>query len=356
MNSSILTVAPTKSNFNPQNVVKVGRNLKLLNRTLYRFQISITGASRSTSIKWEDLELDEASLSYLKQSKVKLSNFSIFSKLDEYASELAKKRRAIEDKTIFVENNRVVTEKNLEAVLIDYQELLELAASFRANLQLEYDEGLAEFTERVTKLLSTPKFGLTPEQIEAKVALIKTKFISKEEIDSLLIVKVEFYEIPALSEQIQEQTKLAEKYAELQTAKNQEAAAAAMAQIQEQQRRELEATRQGMYGIVRQEISKMIATQIEAIANFEVGKANKCIKNKLDKHLARLETLVDMDFDGSFANANAKLQELRTAMESEADETSLEAQLIKLRQELRTSLETVSVAEIPTLDVAELEF
>lgn len=64
-----------QTNLTPERIT--GRNLALLNKTIYRFEIRLSGMSRTTLIRWEDLELEEASLSSIKKSRIKLSFFTV---------------------------------------------------------------------------------------------------------------------------------------------------------------------------------------------------------------------------------------------------------------------------------------
>jgi hypothetical protein len=330
-------------------------------KTFYTYQIRICGASRKTKIPWEELDLSEENLELLKKSEINLSNLSLYGKLDEYAQELNKRRTEVEQKSIYVEGRRMATERMMPEILAEYVQLQELALHYRTKLIEEADAGLEEFKTRIRSLLEAPIFGLTPSSIELKVNKLQAKFFSLD-LGELLQVKLEeFYRIPSLKEQLETQTEMAQQFASLIEARNREKNAQILGQINEEQRQQLVDMRAGIFKVAKEEMESIVAMQIEALGNVEIGKKNQLVKNKLAKHLSRIETLIELDVDGTFEGAKNKLLEVQSTIENELSAKSrsgqtIENKLQELRLNLQDSLNQIVQGETPVLEVALMEF
>ena len=84
------------------------RNMNLLSQNLYSVDMNFNGISLQKSIiSWDNFNLDEESKQNLVGSKAKISALPLFSRLEEYGSELQKIRNEIHKYTVFSEGQRV---------------------------------------------------------------------------------------------------------------------------------------------------------------------------------------------------------------------------------------------------------
>lgn len=119
--------------------------------------------------------------------------------------------------------------------------------------------------------------------------------------------------------------------------------------------------RSGIFKVAKEEMESIVAMQIEALGNVEIGKKNQLVKNKLAKHLSRIETLIELDVDGTFEGAKNKLLEVQSTIENELSAKSrsgqtIENKLQELRLNLQDSLNQIIQGETPVLEVALMEF
>ena len=349
-------------------VISVPRNLKLLNQNLFGFSIALKGTSKTISIDWNKFGFSEESLRSLKTSGVKISNVTLFKQLDEYALELNRQRKKVEERTLFVSEQRVVTESQINLALADYQELKELADELRARLHGDYLSGAAEFRERIASLLSTPEFQIPVDEQLLKVDEICQSFISPEEVNNLLRVELKIYKIPSLQEQIQGQTKLKNDLTALRKAERQQQAEAALAIAQKEDLIRSKELREGIFAKAKLEIENIVAQQIEAITKYEPDapntnsqqkidahfKRNNKIRAKLASHLKRMQVLTEIGFEGSVKNAVSQLEDLSQAMNSNISSINLQQSLKQLQQELQTSLNQIEQIQTPVLESAPI--
>lgn len=349
-----------------EQIPTIRRDLDLFSSTLYAFSISLRGMSKTTSVSWNSLGFPKESLKLLKQSGVKLSNIPVFTTLNEYALELQRQRTEIEERTLFVAEQRVVTESQINEALAEYNALSAKANELRQQLKASYQEGRREFHERITCLLATPEFRIPQEQQPAKVDLICASFITYEAIDGLLRPELHVRRIPSLSEQIQEQTALRRELNELQQAERQAEAESALSLAQEQDLARSESLRESIFTQARAEIENIVAEQIEAISKYESEtpdtKSSRQIeahhtrnakaRAKLTKHLKRMQVLFEVGRDDSVASALERLQEVSAAMESNQSGSRLETVLANLQTQLKDNLQQISTAEPEVLETA----
>lgn len=352
------------------NISSAPRNLALLEKTLFAFSIGFSGMSRTISISWEKLGFTGESLQLLKKSGVKLSNISVFSQLDEYALQLGRKRAEIEQRTLYLNQQRVVTENQINLALEEYQELTELADELRSALRHQYVQGQAEFRERVAALMATPEFRI-PSNIQAeKVDLVCQSFISNSQIDELLRVRLEVYRIPSLEEQLIEQSQLKEELNRYRNAQRQEEAEIALQNAQAESLERSRNLRLDIYAKAKAEIEQIIAEQIAAIAKYEPEapddsakadahfKRNRKIREKLAAHIKRMEVLSEIGIEGNVEVALSQLENLNEAITSSSPQSplSLESQLASLQEDLRNNLKSIQSPETPELEEAPYLF
>lgn len=294
---------------------------------------------------------------------MKISNVSLFERLDEYALQLNRKRREVEERTLFVADQRVVTQGQINYALAEYQELKNLADELRENLRQEYQTGATEFRYRMRDLLSTPEFRIPEAEQQLKVAEICHSFLSFDEIDNLLRVELKIYKIPSLEQQMQEQTRLKRELTRLKQAERQEQAESALTKAQEEDLERSRQLREGIFSKAKAEIESIVAAQIEAITKYEPEtpstnsqkkleahfKRNEKIRAKLAAHLRRMKVLTEIGFDNSVSNTVTQLENLSATMNS-PQRSNLEETLSNLQQELQNSLSQIEKVESPVLE------
>lgn len=354
----------TAATLTQTNISNVPRNLALLEKTLFAFTIGFSGMSKTISISWEKLGFTGDSLKLLKKSGVKLSNISVFAKLDEYALQLSRKRNEIEQRTLYLNQQRVVTENQINLALEEYQELKELADELRSALREDYLQGRAEFRERIAALMATPEFRIPISVQEEKVDLVCQSFIGSSEIQNLLRVRLEAYRIPSIDEQLQEQSNLKEELNRYRNAQRQEEAEAALQNAQAESLERSRNLRLDIYAKARAEIEQIIAEQIAAIAKYEPEapagnntakidahfKRNQKIREKLEAHIKRMEVLCEVGIEGDVELALSRLEGLNTAMTSTKPSVTIESQLASLQADLRNDLKQIQSPETPGLE------
>lgn len=321
------------------------RNLELLNKELYRFSISLSGMSRTISIKWGELNLDPESLNYLQKSGAKISAIPIFDALSEYARKLERKRRSIEEKTIFCQGERVVTATVYPQVFAEANEAIALAEEYRQELKEKYHQGLEDFKMRVRNIFQAPVFKLSPIEIENKVEIIEGNFISFDEINNFLQVRINTSRIPSLGEQIDQNTEQAKQFAALHTAKELEKAAKqGFEKMQKAQIEDLKELRTKVYDDTKTEISEILISCIETVDSFEIDKNNANAKSRIKRYKERMKILSEFDTDGNFLTALnniTKIDELFNRHTLKQLE-NLKSQLTETIEELKSNLIAVN--------------
>lgn len=336
------------------------RRINFLSQNLYSIGIDFSGSSLKKSlIDWENLNLDEESLKKLNQSKAKISAIKLFSQLEEKASELNKIRRDIYSYTVFCEGERVVGESRIGNVLEKINFLYDEAARLRQELEEDKSEGLEELVSSLWDFYSTPTFNMLPSEIKSRLNQVRDTFRAEVNTEQLLQVEVKIEKRKSLEEQIKESAELSEQIARREAARNEEAEALALRRIQQQQQESLEKFQSQIFEEVKEEIAIILATQIENIANFDIDKNNALMKKKLEKHLERLTTLSEFDFDGSFVKAKEGLETLKKTWDNHVKgegHNLLKTQLDLLKADLNHKLSAVNEKETPQLEIDELYY
>ena len=347
-----------------EQIPTVRRDLKILDATLFAFSISLNGMSKTISINWNKFGFSKEGLELLKRSRVKLSNIPVFAKLNDYALELNRLRTSIEERTLFVAEQRVVTQNQINLALAEYHELSLRANHLREQLKVEYEAGKDEFRSRITSLLATPEFKIPEDEQLARVDEICSSFVSREAINNLLRPELKVRRIPSLSEQLQEQTRLKTELTNLKQAQRQAQSEAALAEAQEQSIARARSLREDIFAKAKAEIETIIAEQIEAISEYEVEepetnvqrkinahyKRNRKVREKMAKHLKRMEVLFEIGKESSVGSAIERLETAHEAM-NKSSKADLENTLANLQQQLKDDLKQIASPDEQLLEV-----
>ena len=359
--NAVTTNAELRQQFSVQNIRTLNRDLNLLDSNLYSVDIHFSGFMLSQAIlDWDSLSLDAESKKKLKESKTRISAIPLFANLSELGKELTKLRTQIYTKTILCEGQRVTTEAKIGKVLEEINSLYNKADELRNQLEEQKEEGLEKLRVEVRSFLEAPIFQLLPSEIEERLVEVEQIFYEKVRPFELLKVTVDLNKKVSLSKQIETSTELSEAIARRETARNSEAEALALRRINSEKETEIIAFNSRITEDIKNEITEIIATQLEGIKGFEIDKNNALTKKKLDKHLDRIDTLMSFNLGDSqnFATAKAGLEKLHEAYEQHnlGNKSSLNEKLASIRAELDNSLNDTQVEEAPTIKVRKLSF
>ena len=318
------------------------RNLNRIKQDLYILEINLSGTSASTSIRWEELGFIGEDLEEVKASEAKLANIPLFKALKLAGSELTAARNQIYYKMIRAEGRTACTAEKLPEIWAEFQKLQQLANQLREDLVLEYESGLQEFLERITHLLANKKFGLSTEDVFEKVERITAKFPHKSQIDDYLQVKIGSFElIPGIESQLSLETSIANAEANRLAARNEVQQRRIVAQIQEQQARDIQKLRRELIVAAKSECYEMVAKLVASLGNFEPGSSSKRLKKGLKNHTERLEALLGADIDGTLTEVFDKFKLVSQTVQRDNENLSVDgrAQLQQEIEALKASLE-----------------
>lgn len=312
------------------------RNLNRIKQDLYILEINLSGTSASTSIKWEELGFLGVDLEEVKASEAKLANIPLFKALKTAGNELTSARNQIYYKMIRAEGRTACTAEKLPEIWADLQQLQQLADQLRADLVIEYEDGLREFLERITHLLANKKFGLSTEDVFEKVERITTKFPHKFQLENYLTVRIGAFElIPGIESQLSLETSIANVEANRLAARNEVEQRRIVAQIQEQQAQDIQKLRQELIVAAKDECYEMVAKLVASLAKFEIGSSSKRLKKGLKNHTERLEALLGADIDGSLAEVFDKFKLISQTVQQDNENLSVDGRA-QLQQEINT--------------------
>lgn len=284
------------------------RNLSQIKQDLYVLEISLTGTSASTSIRWESLGFSGEELAQIKASEAKLANIPLFKALKAAGLQLTTARDRIYSKMLRAEGRTACTQEKLPEIWAQVEHLKVLARELRFDLVAEYEAGSQEFTSRITHLLASKKFGLTSEEVSDKVARLSAKFPDRTQLEEYLQVKITAFElIPSIESQLSVETSIASAEAQKLAAQNKANAERVIAQIQAQQARDVQKLRQELIAGARSECYEMIAKLVTSLSKYEVGSTSKRLKANLKNQAERLEALLGVDIDGTLGEVFNKL-------------------------------------------------
>lgn len=317
------------------------RNISQIKQDLYVLEISLTGTSASTSIRWESLGFSGEDLAQIKASEAKLANIPLFKALKSAGLQLTASRDRIYAKMLRAEGRTACTEEKLAEIWAQVEQLKVLASNLRSDLVAEYEIGAREFANRITCLLSSKKFGLSSEEISEKAAKLIAKFPQQTQLEEYLQVKITAFElIPGVESQLEIETSIASATARKLAAQNKANAERVIAQIQAQQARDIQKLRQELISSARSECYEMVAKLISSLSKYEVGNSSKRLKSNLANQAQRLEALLGVDIDGTMGEVFNKFALVSEAVSSASRDRAIEhkEQLQAQIDELKASL------------------
>jgi hypothetical protein len=249
----------------------------------------------------------------------------LFKALKSAGSELTSARNQIYYKMIRAEGRTACTAEKLPEIWAEFQQLKQLADQLRADLALEYEDGLREFLERITHLLANKKFGLSQEDVAEKVERITAKFPHKSQINDYLQVKIGSVElIPGIESQLSLETSIANAEVNRLAARNEVQQRRIVAQIQEQQARDIQKLRQELIIAAKSECYEMVAKLVASLGNFEPGSSSKRLKKGLKNHTERLEALLGADIDGTLTEVFDKFKLVSQTVQRDNENLSVD--------------------------------
>lgn len=299
------------------------RNLTQIKQDLYVLEISLTGTSASTSIRWESLGFSGEDLLQIRASEAKLSNIPLFKALKSAGLQLTTARDRIYNKMLRAEGRTACSQEKLPEIWEEVEKLKTLASQLRFDLVAEYEAGVQEFKSRITHLLANKKFGLTTEEVSEKVARLTAKFPDRSQLAEYLQVKISAFElIPGIESQLSVETSIASAEAEKLAAQNKANAERVIAQIQAQQAIDIQKLRRELIASARSECYQMVAKLVTTLSKFEVGGSSKRFKANLKNQAERLEALLGVDIDGTLGEVLDKFKLISQTMQQEDENLS----------------------------------
>lgn len=336
----------------PKNkIMTVNRDIEKIKESLYLVEISFKGMTRSLRLDWCDLGFQGEKLLRIKESKFRLKGVPIFKHLALKLKQLtALKVEWEHNRTIIVDGQRLVTQSQFNACLEDIANMKQLADQFRAELIEEREEGLELIKEKVTKLLT--EFDVDPNDINTKLLTIERDFPTDEEINNLIIVESRYIRVKGLIEQLEEQI-------EEEEILNKQLEAKALQELRvskEQQIKSLMKLKDRVFKEAEKIVLQILSEQIERCQKVEVGDNNKHLRNRIEKHLAKIEALLDLDLSGNFEQAKLNLEQLELFLVNNAGANpdlrkKLEAQFSELQKQLESSYNDILKVERTTTKV-----
>ena len=208
--TSVEQTSKNSSNGFLQDAIVVKHNLSHLNKTRIRFRISLKKASKRIAPSWQQILLHQnqpdssSDLEKITFSEVGLKGISVFKALDEVASKLRQQIESIKE-WMTPDNGDWICA--IELAPLVWQRMLylqnELAPSLRKQLKQKYEEGLAEFEQRVHQFLSANTWNLDEIELQTAQEELVSQFPPLSELSEYLQVVINRpVIIPALSEQI----------------------------------------------------------------------------------------------------------------------------------------------------------
>ncbi|MBD2360093.1 hypothetical protein H6G36_02570 [Anabaena minutissima FACHB-250] len=253
-------------------------NFSKLNKTRISCKIQLKKATKSNAPKWTDVlnEGEESDLLKVKSSEVGLKGIKVFKALDEAASQLRQEIASVQE-WITSDNGDWICPIDLAPLV--WSQLLNIkdaiAPELRAGLKNDYEQGLADYQERIKSFISLNVWELPQDkQEEVKANLIKAFPTLPELEDYLQVVIGRPVIIPALSEQLnskqakclQQITQFIQQYDQNLEQRLREAAVAGGEQL--------------------------AAQLLEELADWQPGRKPVQFKRKMSKHLQKVQVLL----------------------------------------------------------------
>ncbi len=251
-----------------------------LNKTWIRLTIKLKKTTKSNAPKWTDVLAssgeEESDLIKVKSSEVGLKGIKVFKALDEAASQLRSEISSIQE-WMTSDNGDWICPIDLAPLV--WSQLLNIrdviAPELRAGLKNDYEQGLADYVERIENFISLNVWELPiDKQQEIKANLIQAFPTLTDLEDYLQVIIGRPVIIPALSEQLNQQQ--AECLQEITQFINQ--------YDQNLEQRLKEAAIAGG--------EQLAAQLLEELADWEPGRKPVRFKQKMQKHLQKVQVLL----------------------------------------------------------------
>lgn len=313
-----------------------------LTKTTVCLNVSLSGLSRTTTPKWDDiLSPDEAKEA--KISEVNLGVINVHKGLKDASGALRKELENIQRLMLREGEDWMTTLEMLPRVWGQLIELRDLTAlQLRNSLLVEYDTSFAEYQRRINTFLAVSTWKLD----DSKKALVERRllqsFPSIMEVQSCLIVQIgKPVVIPGFQEQISEQ-----QASILQT----------IQQYSREYNRNLQRNIREKAAI---EAESIVAEMLGELTKWEPGYKPVHLKNKLDRHLQRIEVI-----RSAVSIAQEPLSNVLATLENalaNIEGRQSQGEMVKIRQKLlgeqtalKASLDQVAGATSATLSALQL--
>ncbi|MFH7024046.1 MAG: hypothetical protein ACHBN1_01220 [Heteroscytonema crispum UTEX LB 1556] len=292
-----------------QNAVVENYNFSQLNKTRIRFKIQLKKTTKSNAPKWTDVLKSEgeseSDLIKVKSSEVGLKGIKVFKALDEAARQL-RQEIALVQEWMNSDNGDWICPIDLAPLV--WSQLLNIRDSIapilRAQLKDDYEQGLADYIERIENFLSLNAWQLpTDKRSEVKANLLKAFPLLSELEDYLLVVIGRPVIIPALSEQLNEQQADCLKQ---------------ITQFIQQYDQNLE---QRLKDAAIAGGEELAAQLLEELADWEPGRKPVQFKRKMEKHLKKVRVLLA----NASPEAGKSLQQMMEHLDSIVNDPTIES-------------------------------
>lgn len=314
-----------------QDAIVENYNFSKLNKTRIRFKIQLKKTTKSNAPKWTDvLQADneeESDLLKVKSSEVGLKGIKVFKALDEAASQLRQEIASVHE-WMTPDNGDWVCPIDLAPLV--WSQLLNIrdaiAPTLRAGLKDSYEQGLADYVERIDKFISLNVWDLPAEKREEVKANLIKSFPTLSELEEYLQVIIgRPVIIPALSEQLNsEQAKCLQQITQF---------------IQQYDQNLEQRLRESAIAGGEQ----LAAQLLDELANWEPGRKPVLFKKKMDQHLKRVQVLLA----NASPEAGASLEQMMSHLDSIVNDPGIKeknlgaegrSQLQQKMEEIRTKL------------------
>ncbi|MFM6138746.1 MAG: hypothetical protein ACKPCP_32185 [Sphaerospermopsis kisseleviana] len=285
-------------------------NFSKLNKTRIRCKIQLKKTTKSNAPKWADVlkssqNEQESDLVKVTSSEVGLKGIKVFKALDEAANKLRQEIASVQEWMNYDNGDWICS---IDLAPIVWSQLIEIrdhiAPALRTQLREEYEEGFADYQERIDKFLSLNAWQLSGEQQqEVKHNLVKAFPCVEELEDYLQVVIGRPVIIPALSEQLSEQ----------------------QAECLEQITRFIEHYDRNLEQTLRESAiaggEQLAAQLLEDLSNWEPGRKPVNFKKKMERHFKKVQMLLG---NASF-EAGSSLGQMMTHLEEILETASVDA-------------------------------
>ncbi|KOP24389.1 hypothetical protein AMR41_21095 [Hapalosiphon sp. MRB220] len=285
-------------------------NFSKLNKTRIRFKIQLKKTTKSNAPKWTDVlnsskDEQDSDLLKVKSSEVGLKGIKVFKALDEAASKLRQEIASVQE-WMHPDNGDWICPIDLAPLV--WSQLLNIrdaiAPTLRAGLKDDYEQGLADYVERIESFISLNVWELPQDkQEEVKANLIKAFPTLLELEEYLQVVIGRPVIIPALSEQLnseqanclQQITQFIQQYDQNLEQRLREAAVVGGEQL--------------------------AAQLLEELADWQPGRKPVQFKRQMSKHLQKVQLLLA----NASPEAGGSLQQMMEHLDSIVNEPAIES-------------------------------